>query len=86
MTEHTATAGSHHANCWCCQFSENIRRATMEFEDTVRNMGPSEEVKSHFRNARVEFLKGIRRIIDERIERVQRGRSGGSAGFKVPVD
>ncbi len=32
----------------------------------------SEASRGHFRNARVEFLKGIRSLIDERIERLAR--------------
>lgn len=31
-----------------------------------------EATKGHFRNSRVEFLKGIRSLIDDRIERMSR--------------
>ena len=32
----------------------------------------SETTRSHFRNSRVEFWKGIRSLLDERIERMSR--------------
>ncbi|MBV6431450.1 MAG: hypothetical protein IANPNBLG_01581 [Bryobacteraceae bacterium] len=35
--------------------------------DMLRRLGPDEEVRRHFRAARIEFLKGIREIIDRRI-------------------
>ncbi len=41
-------------------------------KQAVREMGPSEPVRKHFRNARVEVLKGIRAIIDSRIDHLSR--------------
>ena len=38
----------------------------------------------HFRNSRVEFLKGLRSLIDERIERLTRHAE--PKGTSVPVD
>ena len=35
----------------------------------LRNLW-SDATRSHFRNSRVEFLKGIRSLIDDRIERL----------------
>jgi hypothetical protein len=32
----------------------------------------SDATKSHFRNSRVEFLKGVRSLIDDRIEKLSR--------------
>lgn len=32
----------------------------------------SDTTKDHFRNSRIEFLKGVRNIIDERIEHLSR--------------
>ena len=32
----------------------------------------SEATKDHFRNSRVEFLKGVRSLIDDRIEHLSR--------------
>jgi hypothetical protein len=45
----------------------------------VRNLGPSDSVVEHFRNARVEVLKGIRQMIDERIAHVQRAGQKGTS-------
>ena len=55
-----------HSNCVCCQASEAIGRV-------MRAFGPSDEATEHFRQSRVEFLKGIRRVLDDRIESVSRG-------------
>jgi hypothetical protein len=38
----------------------------------------------HFRNSRVEFLKGLRSLIDDKIERLSR--RGEPRGTSVPVD
>jgi hypothetical protein len=38
----------------------------------------------HFRNSRLEFLKGLRSLIDERIERLNRRAE--PRGTSVPVD
>jgi hypothetical protein len=54
-----------------------------EIRNLFRGLEPSEEVVQHFRNSRVEFLKGIRQIIDNRIERVSRA---GDRGTKVTVE
>jgi hypothetical protein len=34
--------------------------------------------REHFRNSRIEFLKGLRSLIDERIERLSRHESKGT--------
>ena len=44
----------------------------------------SQATHDHFRNARVEFLKGIRSLIDERIDRLSRRAE--PRGTSVPVD
>jgi hypothetical protein len=38
----------------------------------------SEATRDHFRNSRVEFLKGIRSLIDQRIEYLSRKESKGT--------
>jgi hypothetical protein len=43
----------------------------------------SEEAAGHLRNARVEFLKGLRALIDERIEHLS---AKGKKGTSVPVE
>jgi len=80
-TTETTGAGSEahtheHKGCWCCEVNDAMNKFAREF-------GPSDEVRSHFRNSRVEFLKGIRRIIDERISRLSENEQKGS---KVTVE
>lgn len=49
----------------------------------LKRFGPPEEVQSHFRAARVEVLKGLRALIDQRIQDL----SGQPAkGTKLTVD
>ncbi len=52
--------------------------------DFLERMGPSEEVKAHFRAARLEVLKGIRALLDARIE--QLSRTGEEKGSTIPVE
>jgi hypothetical protein len=44
-------------------------------------LGPATE---HFRNSRIEFLKGLRSLLDSRIEKLQRKEP--QKGTNVPVD
>ncbi|MDQ6664330.1 MAG: hypothetical protein M3Z23_08040 [Acidobacteriota bacterium] len=44
----------------------------------------SQATRDHFRNSRVEFLKGVRSLIDHRIERLSRNPQ--QRGTTVPVD
>jgi hypothetical protein len=44
---------------------------------------PSEMAQQHFRNARIEVLKGFRQIIDDRISRMQRT---GEKGTSIVVE
>jgi len=41
------------------------------------------EVQEHFKNSRIEFLKGIRAIIDSRIEKLS---SASQRGAKIAVE
>ena len=45
-------------------------RLVADFCDLLRTFAPSDEALGHFRNARVEMLKGLRATIDARIERL----------------
>ncbi len=45
--------------------------------------GISPEVQEHFNNSRIEFLKGIRAVIDSRIEHLA---SAGQQGTKISVE
>jgi hypothetical protein len=75
MTEESAHTHTG-SGCFFCEASDAMRKF---FRDT----GPSEEARGHFRQSRIEFLKGIRRIIDDRIERVSRS---GQKGTHVTVE
>jgi len=52
--------------------------------DLVSRMGPDEAVKQHFRTARLEVLKGLRALIDQRINDLSASKP--SRGAKVSVD
>ncbi len=70
MNESAANQQQHHCIC------DDIAKM-------MRNIGPSESVVEHFRNARVEMLKGIRQMIDERIAKTQNaGAKGTSFGVE----
>ncbi len=75
MNEHTAethAAGTHtQSRCMWCETNERMGNMWKAF-------GPSEEVKGHFRQSRIEFWKGVRRLIDERIDDLGRGEAKGT--------
>jgi hypothetical protein len=58
-----------------------------EIGDTIgqlfRALGASEEACGHFQQSRIEFLKGIRTLLDERIEHLGRAPRKGT---RVVVD
>ncbi len=49
-----------------------------QLTQVLRMLGPSEDVRGHLRAARVEFLKAIRTMIDERIASLSREPSRGT--------
>jgi hypothetical protein len=59
--------------------SSGQRPRFSDFVDEVRGLVdgvlPPEEVRQHFRNSRVEFWKGIRALVDVRIEHINRSGS-----------
>ena len=57
--------GEHYRQCYCMDAREMLSRVTEVF-------GIPEDVSDHFRQARIEVLKGIRGILDHRIERLSR--------------
>ena len=70
MEEKTEAAGSHaHAGggCFFCDTAKPV------LENLV-----SESTRDHFRNSRVEFLKGLRSLLDERISHLSRDQSKGT--------
>lgn len=50
-----------------------------DIANMMRSFGPSDSVVEHFRNARLEVLKGIRQMIDDRIERTQKRDTKGTS-------
>jgi hypothetical protein len=71
-SESAAGAGASQAGCFCCQ----IVRPFLEklWTDATRH---------HFRNSRLEFLKGVRSMLDDRIARLSRDEPKGT---HVPVE
>ena len=80
MEDHNHTTANEQYACWCKEINEELAKLS----NMVKGLGPSNQVKEHFRNSKVEFLKGVRRMIDEKIERAQS--SGASHGTTVPVE
>ena len=55
-----------------------------EIRNLFHGLEPSEEVVQHFRNSRVEFLKGLRSLLDSRIEHLSRATE--QKGTRVTVE
>ena len=64
-------------DCGCMGFGPAL-------SDLLGRMGPS-AARDHFRAARVEFLKGIRSVIDARIDHLSKKRAE-STGTTIPVE
>ncbi len=62
-----------HERCLCREVVDQVREV----------FGVSPEVKEHFTNSRIEFLKGIRAIIDSRIDRLSQA---GQRGTRIAVE
>jgi hypothetical protein len=56
--ETTATAEAPHGGCVFCTVLPMLERRW------------SEASRGHFKNARIEFLKGVRSLLDDRIEQL----------------
>jgi hypothetical protein len=67
-SEQTSSAHAHECGCHG-KGPEFTRVFTKIFE-------PPAGVGEHFRQARIEFLKGIRALIDHRIDRLSRAQKG----------
>jgi hypothetical protein len=67
MEEKHADAGTHASGCFVCgtviPFLENI---------------VPKDTRQHFRNSRVEFLKGVRTLIDHKIAHLSREEAKGT--------
>lgn len=75
MDEQKTTAGTgepHAPGCFLCL---NVR-------PFLENFWP-EATRNHFRNSRIEFLKGVRSMLDDRIERLSHTEHRGT---NVPVE
>lgn len=51
--------------------------------ELLHRLGPPAEARRHFETARVEFLKGLRAVLDARIEQVSKPRTKGE---KISVE
>jgi len=78
MTENNASGSGEQmkAQCYCMGLGPMVTSA-------LRQMGPPEAALGHFRSARIEFLKGIRAMIDERISQMQNTQQKGT---KVTIE
>ncbi len=76
MSQQTANPpqGGAYERCLC-------REAVDRFRELM--LPRSEEARAHLRNSRIEFLKAVRSLIDERISHLS---SAGQPGSKVPVE
>lgn len=57
---------------------EAYARLAGDICNLLRALAPSEEALDHFRTARVEVLKGVRAVIDGRIDRLSAERRKGT--------
>ena len=78
MTEQQATQPNPsqtviHERCLCREIVDQVREC----------FGVSPQVREHFTNSRIEFLKGIRAILDSRIEHLSQA---GQRGTKIAVE
>jgi len=67
MEEKTTTATQHEHGCFFCATALPILEHIW-----------SETTRDHFRNSRVEFLKGLRSLIDDRIAHLSRKEQKGT--------
>ena len=73
-TQQNATHPLIQERCLCREIVNQFREA----------LGVSPQVREHFTNSRIEFLKGIRAVIDSRIEHLSK--SAGQRGAKIAVE
>jgi hypothetical protein len=73
MTTHKTTC-----DCGCMGVGPAI-------SNLLNNLGPK-EARDHFKAARVEILKGMRSLIDARIDHINRQGKTQTEGASVPVE
>jgi hypothetical protein len=72
-TQQNAAQPLSQERCLCRELVNQFREA----------FGVSPKVREHFTNSRIEFLKGIRAVIDSRIEHLS---NTGQRGTKIAVE
>lgn len=72
-TQQSATGAAGYERCLCREVLDQVREV----------FGVSPAVREHFTNSRIEFLKGIRAVIDSRIEHLSKATPRGT---KIAVD
>jgi hypothetical protein len=72
-TQQNATQPPIQERCLCRELVNQLREA----------FDVSPKVREHFTNSRIEFLKGIRAVIDSRIEHLS---NTGQRGTKIAVE
>jgi hypothetical protein len=72
-TTQTASKSVSQERCVCREVMDHFREA----------FGVPPEVRDHFNNSRIEFLKGLRAIIDSRIDHLSKP---GTRGAKIAVE
>jgi hypothetical protein len=82
QTEQPGT-GPRRAQPFVDQMVNDFRSA---MECIVDAFTPPESACNHFREARVEMLRGLRDIIDHRIDRLSRKQPGANTGTRVTVE
>ena len=60
-----------------------VDAACLQFKKFLQSLEPSLEVREHFRNARLEVLKGLRQALDNRISDLSRS---AETGRKIDVE
>jgi hypothetical protein len=77
MSDAKEQASATGAGCGC-------KGAGPVLSEMLRKILPDENVRVHFRNARIEVLKGIRTLIDQRIEHLSQHQQ--PKGSKIVVE
>jgi len=73
MSQQSMSQPLAHESCLCREVLNQVRQC----------FGMSPEVHEHFTNSRIELLKGIRAVIDSRIERLSKSTQRGT---KITVE
>jgi hypothetical protein len=76
MDEQQSTAHQHAHGCFFCDI------AAPQIEALMDHVWPK-DTREHFRNARLEMLKGMRSMLDARIDHLSKN---AAKGTKIAVD